>query len=77
MKKAHFVLNQDNQLLIKPRGGRKSLVLDGKFSLDKHNNLIYLLNEGQSPSGTVPHLAWKREYSFPNKIKFIIQYLFQ
>ena len=70
MKKNHFAVNQDNQLLIKPKGAKKPIKVDGQFSLDKDNNLIYLLNQGQSPSGTVPFTTWQREYSVPNKIKF-------
>lgn len=56
MKSNHFAVNQDNQLLIKPKGAKKPIKVDGQFSLDKDNNLIYA--------------AWQREYSVPNKIKF-------
>ena len=70
MKKSHFALNQDNQLLVKPKGAKSPLVVNGQFSLDKDNNLIYLLDKGQSPSGTVPVGAWRREYDLPKKIKF-------
>ena len=76
MKKSHFALNpvrnkisngvnQDNQLLVKPKGAKSPLVVNGQFSLDKDNNLIYFVHKGQSPSlnfardrsGTVPYAA--------------------
>ncbi len=61
MKKAHFTVDQDNQLLIGSPALKQLLVVNGKFSLDTDNNLIYLLNET---------VGWRREYGLPNRIKF-------
>lgn len=61
MRRSHFKLNQDNIVLVKPERAKRSFAVDGQFSLDKSNNLIYLLNE---PS------AWRREYELPNRLRF-------
>ncbi len=59
--KYRYCLNKDNQLLIKPPKTKKLLKLNGKFGLDKQNQLIWRLNEPAS---------WRREYNLPNKITF-------
>lgn len=48
-----------NRLII--RRNRKTLITDGRFSIDKNNRLIYWLN---APD------PWRRQYSLPPKISF-------
>lgn len=47
--------------MIEPQAVKEPLTVDGKFSLDKDNNLIYLLNEPTT---------WRREYGLPKKLRF-------
>ena len=61
MKRKHSSINQNNQLIVRPHGAERPITVDGSFSLDKDNNLFYLLNEPK---------AWRREYGLPKKIKF-------
>ena len=60
IKKSRYFVDTSNRLVIKRN--RKSLLTDGRFSIDKANRLIYWLNEP---------LAWRRQYDLPNKINFI------
>lgn len=55
-------MNKNNQLLIRPPKAKKSLLADGKFSIDESNQLNYWLNEPSS---------WRRIYNLPNKVTFI------
>jgi len=59
--KYKYLLNNDNQLLIRQPKKRKSLVVNGRFSIDKDNRLIYWLNEPPE---------WRRQYNFPDEIVF-------
>jgi hypothetical protein len=59
MKKDAYSIDNFNRLLVSR--GRKKLVADGRFSVDKENALSYWLNEP---------VHWRRENSLPPKIKF-------
>ena len=60
--KYRYSVNKDNQLLIKPARKKTSLAANGRFSLNKNNQLTYWLNE---PG------PWRRKYNLPNKISFL------
>jgi len=57
--KKRYKVNASNNLLVKDK--KTALLLDGNFSINKDNKLIYLLNE---PS------VWRKKYSLPGRIKF-------
>ncbi|MFA4888632.1 MAG: hypothetical protein WC628_03530 [Candidatus Omnitrophota bacterium] len=59
--KYRYSINSDNQLVISTGLGRKPILCRGRFSVDKKNSLIYLVNEPP---------AWRRIYSLPGKIVF-------
>lgn len=59
--KNRYSLNYNNQLLISSPEQKKPLVVNGYFSVDGHNRLIYWLNEPR---------VWRRQYSLPPKIVF-------
>jgi len=59
--KYKYWLNNKNRLFIKPAKGKR-VPVEGGFSLDKGNKLIYLLNEP---------LVWRRLYNLPSKISFV------
>jgi len=58
--KTRYSLTPDNRLTIKRSKSKKSLTVNGRFSSNKKNELIYLVNEP---------LAWRREYDVPHKIR--------
>ncbi len=60
--KYKYSVDSNNQLVIKPSKTKMPLPVNGKFDIDENNQLIYWLNEPD---------AWRREYSLPNKIRFI------
>lgn len=58
MKKRYAV---DNTNLLIVKRNRENLLVNGKFSIDRNNQLIYWLNE---PA------PWRKTYNLPNKIVF-------
>jgi hypothetical protein len=58
--KNRYKVDQNNLLIIKRKW--ESLLANGRFSVDKNNQLTYWLNE---PS------PWRRKYNLPNKISFL------
>lgn len=59
--KYKYSINNDNQLLISLPKKKKLLPVNGRFSIDSHNRLIYWLNEP---------LEWRRQYNLANEIVF-------
>jgi len=59
--KYHYSVNPDNRLLVKSSSTKRFLAVDGRFGLDKNNQLVYWLNEP---------VSWRRKYGFGNKIVF-------
>lgn len=57
--KENYSVDNDNRLIIKRNG--KGFPVSGIFSVDKDNQLVYLINE--TP-------AWRREHSLPSRINF-------
>ena len=60
-KKCHFFFIKNKLFYFNPSAKNKLLEIKGIFSVDKRNNLIYLVTESS---------AWRRQYKFPEKIKF-------
>lgn len=58
--KNRYIIDEKNRLIVKNKG--RDLLANGRFSIDRNNQLIYWLNE---PAG------WRREHNFPTKISFI------
>lgn len=58
-RKNRYSVNQENRLVI--RGKRESLPVDGRFVVDRNNQLSYWLNEP---------VRWRREYDLPSRISF-------
>jgi len=56
---AAYSIDKNNQLVLKK--GRKAVSLNGSFSIDRKNRLIYWLNEPPT---------WRREYHLPEKLVF-------
>ncbi len=56
---AKYLIDKNNRLLLKKEG--EAVPLNGSFSLDEKNRLIYWLNEP---------LVWRRKYHLPGKIVF-------
>ncbi|MFH1247925.1 MAG: hypothetical protein V1490_02085, partial [Candidatus Omnitrophota bacterium] len=56
--KRAYSVDKNNRLVIKD--GRQKKVIDGKFSVNKNNQLRYWLNEPD---------AWRRKYGFPKRIE--------
>lgn len=54
-----YSVDSDNRLIIKK--GKQRLAVDGSFSTDKNNRLIYRLNQPQN---------WRRKYRLPGKVVF-------
>lgn len=57
--KKRYKVNSSNSLVLKDK--EQSCILNGNFSTNKNNKLIYLLNEP---------VAWRRKYSLPGRLKF-------
>jgi len=60
-KKSHFLFIKNKLFYFNPSAENKLLEIKGIFSVDKQNNLVYLVTEP---------LAWRRQYKFPEKIQF-------
>jgi len=56
---AHYRIDKNNRLVIRKKG--KALPVNGNFSVDSKNRLVYCLNEIS---------AWRRKYHLPGKIVF-------
>lgn len=54
-----YKADNTNRLII--RREHKTLITDGRFSIDKNNRLIYWLNAPE---------PWRRQYNLPHKISF-------
>jgi len=59
--KSHFLYIKNKLFYFNPSAKNKLLEIKGIFSVDKRNNLIYMVIESSS---------WRRQYKFPEKIKF-------
>jgi len=59
--KCHFLFIKNKLFYFNPSAKNKLLEIKGIFSVDKQNNLVYLVIEFSH---------WRREYKFPEKIKF-------
>ncbi|MFH1198945.1 MAG: hypothetical protein V1650_02135 [Candidatus Omnitrophota bacterium] len=59
--KFSYLINDDNQLLIKPTEAKDAVVAKGRLTVDKDNRLIYLLDERPQ---------WRKSYGLPAKIIF-------
>ena len=57
--RTRYSVDTHNRLII--ANGKKSVVLEGSFSTDETNRLIYQLNEAQS---------WRKQYALPPRIVF-------
>ncbi len=57
--RTRYSVNNNNRLIVK--SARQDVVVDGSFSNDKSNRLIYQLNEAQS---------WRKQYALPPRIVF-------
>jgi len=55
----NYSVDKNNRLVIRKRG--KALPVNGNFSVDSKNRLIYCLNEAP---------AWRRKYHLPGKVVF-------
>lgn len=60
--KYKYLVDNNNQLFIKPENKKVAIPVRGKFSVDKNNRLIYWLNEPQ---------GWRRLYNLPSKVSFM------
>ncbi|MCM8800563.1 MAG: hypothetical protein NC912_00895 [Candidatus Omnitrophica bacterium] len=58
--KRHYLIDNQNRLIVKQKD--KRLLPQGNFSVDKHNHLIYHLNEP---------FSWRRQYGSGKKICFL------
>jgi hypothetical protein len=59
--KYRYSVNNDNQLITRQPGKRKPLLTEGRFSIDKNNQLLYWLNKPD---------FWKMRYDLESKITF-------
>ncbi len=60
-KKCHFFFIENELFYFNPFAKNKLLLVNGKFSVDKNNNLIYLVVESK---------AWQRQHKIPKEIRF-------
>ncbi len=60
-KKCHFFFIKNKLFYFNPFAPNKLLPVNGKFSVDKNNNLIYLVVESK---------AWQRQHKIPKEIRF-------
>lgn len=59
--KFSYSVDNDNQLLIKPPQAKRFLRANGRFGIDKNNQLFYRFDE---------NLSWRRQYSLPPRVIF-------
>lgn len=59
--KCHFFFIKNKLFYFNPSIKDKLLAVNGKFSVDENNNIIYLVIESS---------AWRRQYEIPKEIKF-------
>ena len=60
-KKCHFFFIKNKLFYFNPSAKNKLLPVNGKFSVDKNNNLAYLVVESK---------AWHRQHKIPERIEF-------